>query len=121
MAAETQEEAAWLFKSREMWRLGRDRGIFSALPSPEEADAYQYTAAETARVERLRARAFYGTAEVVGAKLRELAQLHDVAEIALLTTLHDPEARRRSYALLAKEFKLGPPHLGTPDVPLVAE
>ena len=34
MAAETREEAAWLFQSREMWRLGRDRGVYTALPSP---------------------------------------------------------------------------------------
>ena len=39
MAAETQEEAAYLFRSREMWRLNRDRGLFSALVSPEEAAA----------------------------------------------------------------------------------
>jgi luciferase family oxidoreductase group 1 len=107
MAAETAEEAARLFTSRELWRLRRDRGEFSALPSPEEAAARAYTDGERARIERLRARAFYGTPEVVGAKLRALAAEHGVEEIAILTTLHDPEARRRSYALLAKEFGLG--------------
>lgn len=116
MAAETMEEATWLFRSREMWRLGRDRGVFSALPSPQEAAAHTYTEAETARVERLRARAFYGTPEVAGAKLRAVAQLHGVEEIAMLTTLHDPEARRRSYALLAAEFGLR-----APEVPLAAD
>lgn len=116
MAAETMEEAAWLFQSREMWRLGRDRGVFSALPSPQEAAAHAYTEAEMARVERLRARAFYGTPEVVGAKLRAVAQLHGVEEIAMLTTLHDPEARRRSYTLLAAEFGLR-----APEVPLAAD
>ena len=33
-----------------------------------------------------------------------------VAEIAVLTTLHDPEARRHSYTLLAREFGLGETH-----------
>ena len=33
-----------------------------------------------------------------------LAAQHGVEEIAILTTLHDPEARRHSYTLLAKEF-----------------
>src|SRR3984957_2843616 len=37
MAAETEEEAAYLFRSRQMWRLNRDRGLFTALLSPEEA------------------------------------------------------------------------------------
>ncbi len=108
MAAETEAEAARLFTSREMWRLRRDRGEFSALPSPEEVAAHTYSAGELARVERLRARAFYGTPDVVGAKLRALAAEHEVDEIAILTTLHDPEARRRSYTLLAGEFGLTP-------------
>ncbi|HEY1934701.1 MAG TPA: LLM class flavin-dependent oxidoreductase [Acetobacteraceae bacterium] len=109
MAAATQEEAARLFTSREMWRLGRDRGVYSALPSPEEAAAYPYSAMEQARVDRLRARAIYGTPDVVAARLRELAAVHGVEEIAILTTLHDPEARRRSYTLLAKECGLEAP------------
>ena len=106
MAADTHEEAARLFRSREMWRLGRDRGVYAALPSPEEAAAYSYSVTELARIERLRARAIYGTPDVVGAKLHELAAAHGVAEIAVLTTLHDPAARRRSYSLLAQAFAL---------------
>jgi hypothetical protein len=35
-----------------------------------------------------------------------LATEHGVEEIAILTTLHDPEARRHSYTLLAREFGL---------------
>ena len=116
MAAETQEEAAWLFKSREMWRLNRDRGVFMALASPEEAAAHPYTEGELLRIERMRARALYGTPDVVGVRLRALAAEHGVDEIAILTTLHNPEARRRSYTLLAKEFGLG-----TPEVPLAAD
>jgi len=59
--------------------------------------------------------ALYGTAAVVGEKLRALAAEHGVAEIAVLTTLHDPEARRRSYTLLAEEFGL------QAQIPLAAE
>jgi luciferase family oxidoreductase group 1 len=106
MAAETEAEAARLFTSREMWRLGRDRGVYAALPSPEEAAAYSYSEGELLRIERMRARALYGTPSTVGAKLRALAAEHDVEEIAILTTLHDPEVRRRSYTLLADEFGL---------------
>jgi alkanesulfonate monooxygenase SsuD/methylene tetrahydromethanopterin reductase-like flavin-dependent oxidoreductase (luciferase family) len=54
----------------------------------------------------MRSRALYGTPDVVGAKLRALAVEHGVEEIAVLTTLHDMQARRRSYSLLAKEFML---------------
>jgi luciferase family oxidoreductase group 1 len=103
MAAETQEEAAWLFRSREMWRLNRDRGAFTALASPEEAAAHVYSDAETARIERMRTSALYGTPGAVAAKLNALAEQHGVAEIAVLTTLHDKQARQRSYTLLANE------------------
>lgn len=106
LAAETEAEAARLFSSRELWRLGRDRGVYLPLPSPEEAAAASYSDAELARVERLRERSLYGTAAQVGEKLRALAAAHDVGEIAILTTLHDPEARRHSYTLLAREFEL---------------
>lgn len=104
MAAETQDEAAYLFRSREMWRLNRDRGVFTALASPEEAASHVFSQADTARIERMRSRAFYGTPDVVAAKLQALAVAHDVAEIAVLTTLHDPMARQRSYTLLANEM-----------------
>jgi luciferase family oxidoreductase group 1 len=110
MAAPTQEEAAWHFRSREAWRLGRDRGIYTALPSPEEAAARTYSEGELTRVERLRGRSFYGTPDIVGEKLRALAHTLGVDEIAMLTTLHDPEVRRRSYTLMAQEFGLSPAH-----------
>jgi luciferase family oxidoreductase group 1 len=120
MTAETQDEAAWLFRSREAWRLGRDRGVFTALTSPEEAAARAYSESEQARIERMRARSFYGTPDVVAGQLRALAEQHGVQEIAILSTLHDPEARRRSYTLLAREFGLGTSP-GIPDVSLAAE
>jgi len=104
MAAETEQEAAWLFTSRELWRLGRDRGIYNPLPSPEEAAAHHYSAHDLVRVERLRERALYGTPDRVGAKLRALAQQLGVEEVAVLTTLHCAMARRHSYTLLAREF-----------------
>jgi luciferase family oxidoreductase group 1 len=109
MAAETQDEAAWHFRSREMWRLGRDRGVYAALPSPEEAAAYPYSDVEKARIERLRQTALFGTPDLVANRLRALAAEYGVDEIAVLTTLHDPEVRRRSYALLAQEFSLRAP------------
>jgi alkanesulfonate monooxygenase SsuD/methylene tetrahydromethanopterin reductase-like flavin-dependent oxidoreductase (luciferase family) len=115
VAADTESEAARLFSSRELSRLNRDRGVFTALPSPQEAMAQAYSEAELQRIERLRARAIYGTPAAVAEKLRVLAAEHDVAEIAILTTLHDPAARRHSYTLLAREFGLAG------QIPLAAE
>lgn len=68
------------------------------------------------RIERLRARSIFGTPTTAAAKLRAVAAEHGVEELAILTTVHDPEARRRSYTLLAEEFRLG-----TENVPRAAE
>jgi luciferase family oxidoreductase group 1 len=106
MAAETQAEADRQFLSRAIWRLGRDRGVYTPLPSPEEAAAMQLDDIALAKIERTRSRAIYGTPDAVASKLRALAAETGVDEIALLTTVHDKAARRRSYALIADEFGL---------------
>lgn len=101
LACETGAEAERQFASRALWRLGRDRGVFAPLPSPDEAAAYPWTEAERARAARLREAALLGTGEEVGQLLRRLAEAHGVEEVAVITTVHDPAVRRRSYSLLA--------------------
>ena len=108
VAGETEADAERLFASRAMWRLGRDRGVFVPLPSPEEAARHRFTDSERAYVDRMKQRSIWGTAARVGARLRAMAAELAVEEVAILTTVHDPEARRRSYTLLAEEFGLQP-------------
>ena len=108
LAAETEAEADRLFSSRAMWRLGRDKGIFAPFPSPEEAAAYDATESERARMARMRQTALVGTGPQVAAKLDALTGELEVQEVAVLTATHDPEARRRSYALLARAAALRP-------------
>lgn len=102
LTADTEAEARRLFRSRELWRLSRDRGVFPPLPSVEEAEAHAYSEADLARIERLRARAIVGAPEQVLARLTALAEAHGAQEIAVLTAVHDATARRRSYELLAE-------------------
>ncbi len=109
LAAETEAEAEYLFTSRAIARLNRDRGIFAPLVSPEEAIATQLSDGDRARVARLRERAIYGTAASVAAALRALAEAQGLAEIAVLTTVHDPVTRRHSYSLLARAHGQAPP------------
>jgi len=106
LAAETEAEAERLFSSRALARLWRDKGVFAPLPSPEEAAAYDYSAGDRARLERIRGRAIWGTPDVVAGRLRALAGELGVDEIAVLSTCHDPAARRRSYALMAEALGL---------------
>lgn len=105
LAAPDEAEAERLFAPRALWRLGRDRGVYTALPTAEEAAAYPYSEADRVRIARTRAQAFFGETARVAAALRALAAAHDVTEIAILTTIPEPEARLRSYALLAEAFR----------------
>ena len=100
LAAETNERAWHLFKTREAWRVGFERGLRLPLVSPETAAARAYDDADRARIDALRRRAFVGTAEGVIAKLRALAQGFALDEIVINTWTYDPQARRRSYELL---------------------
>jgi luciferase family oxidoreductase group 1 len=102
LAAESEPAAEYHYRSRALWRLSRDRGVFVATPSPEEAAAHDWTEGERARTERMRARALVGTGAQVIAKLRALADELGVQEVAILSTAHDPAARRASYTLIAE-------------------
>jgi alkanesulfonate monooxygenase SsuD/methylene tetrahydromethanopterin reductase-like flavin-dependent oxidoreductase (luciferase family) len=102
ITAETEAEAWRLFRSRELWRLSRDRGIYPPLPSVEDAEAYPYSEAEQVKVERMRDRAIVGAPNQVLAKLAAVAAAHGAEEVAVLTPCHDPAARQASFRLLAE-------------------
>jgi alkanesulfonate monooxygenase SsuD/methylene tetrahydromethanopterin reductase-like flavin-dependent oxidoreductase (luciferase family) len=72
------------------------------------ADASSCTDVEKAEIARLGNHLLYGTPEEVGGMLRNLGTQHGVDDLVLLTTVGDPDARKRSYALLAEEFNLEP-------------
>jgi len=102
LAADTEAEARRLLQTRELWRVGFERGIRKPLVTPEEAAAYPYTDAGRAVVESLRRKALVGTPQQVAARLTELAQRFALDEIVIVTWTHDPAPRRRSYELLAE-------------------
>lgn len=102
LTAASEAEAWRLYKSRELWRLSRDRGVFPPLPSVAEAEAYAYSPEERARLDRQKARAIVGAPEQVVEKLRAVAGAHGAAEVAVLTPCHDPAARQASFRLLAE-------------------
>ncbi len=108
LAADTEAEARRLLQTRELWRVGFERGLRTPLVSPEEAAAYPYTDAERAVVERLRKKAFVGTGGQVADKLNELANQLDLDELVVVTWTYDTASRHRSYELLAKAFSLPP-------------
>ncbi len=107
LAADTEAEAWHQFKSRERLRMDRNLGRLSPLPAPEDAQR-PYSEDERASQVALRRNALVGSAPQVAEKLRALAALHGVDELAIITWTHDPAVQARSYELLAREFDMLP-------------
>ena len=104
LAADTEAEAWHHFSGRERWKLDRNRGLLGPLPSPPEAAARPYSAAEQVEVMQLRSTALVGSGAQVAAKLRALAETFEVDELVIITWAHEAAARKRSYELLAQAF-----------------
>jgi luciferase family oxidoreductase group 1 len=106
VVAETEEEAERLALS---WRMAFDllrRGRPIAVPPPDEAARY-FELHPEARAEREgERRRLTGTAAQVRADIEETVAAYGAEEAIVVTITHDPLARRRSYELLAEEFRL---------------
>jgi luciferase family oxidoreductase group 1 len=105
LAADTEEEAHYQFKTRERAIVDRRQGIRQPLMPPEEADR-PYSPAELATAEKLRRKAIIGSPEQVAARLKELAKSLELDELVVVTWTYDPAPRHRSYELLADAFGL---------------
>ena len=104
VTADTDAEAERLAFSADLNRLRRDRGQYSPLPSPEEAEAYPYTPSERASIARNRSRLFVGSPSTVMQKLQPLITASEADELMVITAVYDHEARKKSYSLLAEAF-----------------
>jgi len=105
LAADTEQEAWQLFQSRARWRMDREFGRLGPVLPPEQAQR-EWSPAEEIALARLKANALVGSASQVADQLRALAQRLQVDEVVVITWTHDPQAQRRSYELLAREFDL---------------
>jgi luciferase family oxidoreductase group 1 len=104
IAAETDAEAERLASPMDLNRLRRDRGQYLPLPSPEEALAYPYTAAERALVARNRSRLFVGSPATVMRQLEPMIEASKADELMVVSWIFDHDARKKSYSLLADAF-----------------
>lgn len=107
--AETDEEADRLASSGDLGFLRlRTQGSFDALPTVEEALAYRYSPPERMQVMDHRSRMFVGSPATVKARLTPFLEQLGVQEVIVSTLVHNPEARRQSYRLLAETMNLTP-------------
>lgn len=107
LAADTDEQAWQLFKSRARWRMDRNLGRIGPMLPPEQADR-DYSPAERMALDAMKANAFVGSSQTVAAKLRAMAEKLELDELAIITWTYDAKAQAHSYELLAQEFNLKP-------------
>jgi len=106
VCAASDKEADYLAKTVDLNLVRRNRGEYLPLAAPEEAAAYSFSPAEQSAVARNRAKMAVGSPETVKAKLDELIASTHADEVMITTMLHDHEARKNSYALIAGAFGL---------------
>ncbi len=108
ICAETDERAEELAASMALAWVRLRTGQAGPLPSPEEARAYRYNAAEQAVVHDIRARQTLGRPEVVREKLLALVEETGADELMISAMMYGHENRVRAYELLADAFALQP-------------
>ena len=106
LAAATEQEAQRQLMTREHWRVRFEQGLLGPLVSPDEAAAYPFSQAESARIAQLRSNALVGTGPQVAARIGALAERLALEHIVVNTWAFDPQTRQDSYTLLAQACHL---------------
>jgi len=101
IAAGTDDEAHRFALPGGLAFLRLSAGRPGPLPSPEEAEAYPYTAVERAAVEDRLASQVIGGPDTVRRQLGELLARTQADELMITTMVHDHGARLRSYELVS--------------------
>jgi luciferase family oxidoreductase group 1 len=109
LCAPTRDEATWLSGSSALSILQLRTGRLGLLPSPEEAEAYQFTAGEMAIVDEAMSSHLIGPPDAVREGLIQLQRRTEADEIIISTRMHSYEARVRSLTLVAEGWGLTPP------------
>jgi luciferase family oxidoreductase group 1 len=110
LAADSEEEAAYLATSSRMAFKMLRRGRLIAVPPPEKAVRFLQSEGEdplvAAQAGPPTRRTIVGAIDKVRAQVEQLADDYGAEEVVAVTITHDHAARRRSYELLAKAFDL---------------
>ena len=104
IVAETRERAEALALASELSMVRLMQNQPGPLPTPEEAAAHPWTAAERQLVERRRRFTSVGTPKEVREDLERRRREADADELIVTTHVHDPEERIASYRLLADAY-----------------
>ncbi|HWE54245.1 MAG TPA: LLM class flavin-dependent oxidoreductase [Acidimicrobiales bacterium] len=102
ICAPTTEEARWLAGSSALSTVLMRTNRMGPMPSPEEAAAYRFSAAEQALVEHTMSTHVIGDPATVEAGLESLVERFKVDELMISTRIHGYEPRVRSLRLIAE-------------------
>jgi luciferase family oxidoreductase group 1 len=104
VAADTDDEAAWLFTSLQQRFLGMVRGRRGPLPRPIDLAEMQqlWTPHEQAQVQRMLAATAVGSPASVQKQLMAIVEQTRADELIVAGAVHSHAARLRSYELLAR-------------------
>ncbi len=106
LCAATDEEARWLSGSTALSVLQRRTGKMGLLPSPEEAENYAFTSAETEIIDETLTSHVIGDPATVLEGLQKLQVRTEADEFMLSTRTHSYEARVQSFTLVARSWGL---------------
>lgn len=105
VCAETDEEAERLAASFDYQFLLLEQGQFTdGVVTPEKALAYPYSQTDWMRIKENRKRVVVGSQQTVKNELLKLSEQYETDELMIATIVHDYEAKRRSFKLLAEAF-----------------
>lgn len=103
---ETEQEAERVAASLDLVLSMGAQGMPSkGTPSPEKAQAHQYSKFEKLLVEENRRRMVVGNPEQVAARLEALADEYGADEVMLVTVTHNFHDKLQSFELIAEELK----------------
>lgn len=103
---ETEQEAERVAASLDLVLSMGAQGMPSkGTPSPEKAQAHQYSKFEKLLVEENRRRMVVGNPEQVAARLEALADEYGADEVMLVTVTHNFHDKFQSFELIAEELK----------------
>jgi len=106
--ADTEEAAQRMASSLLLSFAQLRTGHPGRMPSPEEALAHDYTPEQQAVVASFKKLLIVGTPEQVRARIESVAGRAEADEVMIMTHGYDPDARVRSYELVAQVFSLTP-------------
>jgi luciferase family oxidoreductase group 1 len=106
LAADSKDEAHRQVRAHALAMIRLRTGRPGLVPSPEEAEAYDYSPMEQEFADSWLNNVVYGTPDEVRAGLDALAGRTGVQELMITANAHGGEARVRSYDLIADAYGL---------------